>query len=586
MALYTAFVSENEAFDPILHSREDLTVFRARMKQDEGDVAEYDLEVLNTRAAWPGRRIFISEDGTHLFTGYLVSNLGQVGETVTIQSVAKPSDADARQDALCQSLKDDQHFDPLALPEEMQNDISEVIAGHSKVLDWDPVTGDVAAVDLFEGASEILIQDSYEDSLSVMFTEPPSSVRVTATARWSQSVLHEHDLSHHTDGLRTMTPESLVGSWPRVGEDLSPGLVVTESLAQETVDALGNPEREEITATFEKTEEDFHLDPELDEAAEIAETAYVSTLETRLVVEHAYEVRRTETTSIELARPLQEGLVLGAPEEIEITLQELRPEDGPLIPDWAPLTDYAAGDFVEWNGLVWKSLFNHTSGSEFKTNRWMKSGLPAWMSVRRLRSFWLNDRGQAFAAYMLERAKARLRHTGRCVRVSCDAPMPADASTIRTDAVAEIHAPGLVGGVARGKIVDYVLEWGDGDRSVSVTIACAPGAGVADTLSLSLPVAQIPSELGAVQVEIEHAADEQIAQFITPRPAEEPKLANEEDVTPPRFTTEIEERSAPAGRISPTKITYTPVTPKIDLAGSASFTITGEFGLPNGYTVQ
>ncbi|MGR3315373.1 carbohydrate-binding protein [Roseovarius indicus] len=586
MAFYTAFVEEGEAFDPGIHSREDLTVFHARKRQEEGDVAEYDLEVLNTRSAWPGRRILISEDGTLLFAGYLISNLGQVGETVTVQAVAKPADAAARQDALCQSLKDGRHYDPLALPEELRDNISEVLAAHSKVLDWDPVTGEVAAVDLFYGAGEVVIEDAYEDSVAVMFTEPPASVRVTATARWSQAVLQEHDLSHHTDGLRTMTPEDLVGSWPRAGEELSPGLVVTESLAQETVDALGNPEREEITATFQKTEEDFHLDPELDEAPEIAETAFVSTLETRLVAEHSYEVRRTEKTTMELARPLQEGLVLGAPEDIEITLQELRPEDGPLIPDWAPLTSYASGDFVEFNGRVWKSLFNHTSGSTFKDNRWMKSGLPAWMSVRRLRSFWMNDRGQAFAEYMLERAKARLRHTGRCVRVSCDAPTPADASTIRTDAVAEIHAPGLVGGVARGKIVDYVLEWGEGGRTMSVTIATAPGSGEIDSLTISEPAAQIPGEFGSVQVEVENQAETQIVEFTEPRPIEAAAIANAEDVAPGRFTTAIEEQGEEAGRISPTKVTFTPVTPKIDLAGSASFTIEGEFGLPNGYTVQ
>ena len=98
MALYTAFVEEDAIFDPVTHSREDLTVFRARQKQDEGDVAEYDLEVLNTRAAWPGRRIFISENGALLFSGYLVSNLGQIGETVSVQVVAKPADAAVRQD--------------------------------------------------------------------------------------------------------------------------------------------------------------------------------------------------------------------------------------------------------------------------------------------------------------------------------------------------------------------------------------------------------------------------------------------------------------------------------------------------------
>ncbi len=586
MGIYTAFAEEGEAFDPVAHSREDLTVFHARKRQEEGDVAEYDLEVLNTRSAWPGRRILISEDGTLLFAGYLISNLGQVGETVTVQAVAKPADAAARQDDLCQSLKDGRHYDPLALPEELRDNISEVLAAHSKVLDWDPVTGEVAAVDLFHGAGEILIEDAYEDSVAVTFTEPPSSVRITATARWSQAVLQRHDLSHHTDGLRTMTPENLVKSWPRAGEELSPGLVVTESLAQETVDALGEPEREVVIATFEKTEEDFHLDPELDEAPEIAETAFLSTLETRLVVEHSYEVRRTESTTMEIARPLQDGLVLGAPEDIEITMQELRPEDGPLIPDWAPLTAYAAGDFVEWNGLVWKSLFDHVSGADFTKSRWMKSGLPAWMSVRRLRSFWLADRGQAFAEYMLERAKARLRHTGRCVRVSCDAPMPADASRIRTDAVAEIHAPGLVGGVARGKIVDYVLEWGEGGRTMAVTIAAAPGSGEIDSLTISEPTAQIPGEFGSVQVEIENDAETQVAEFTEPRAIESPAIANAEDVAPGRFTTAIEEQEEEAGRISPTKVTFTPVTPKIDLAGSASFTIEGEFGLPNGYTVQ
>lgn len=586
MTLYTAFVDDGETFDPAVHSREDLTVFHARKKQEEGDVAEFDLEVLNTRTAWPGRRVMISEDGNLLFTGYLVSNLGQLGETVTVQAVARPTDAAARQDALCQSLKLPPYYDDMALPVELRDNISEVLAGHSKVLDWDPLTGDVAAVDLFESAKEILIDDPFDGSVSVSFADPPKAVKISATARWSQTVNQKHDLSYHTDGLRTMTAKGLVNSWPRVGEELSSDLVVIESMAREIVNAFGEPDREEIVATLAKSEDDFLLDPFLDDLDETTETAFVSTLETQLLVEHTYEVRRTEVADFELSRPLQPGLVLAAPEEIQITMQELEPEDGPLIPDFAPQTLYQSGDVVEWNGLVWRSLFTHTSGAVLNDTFWRKSGLPARMSVRRLRSFWLNDRGRAFAAYMLERAKARMRHTGRCARITCDAAVPDDASTIRTDTIAEIHAPGFVGGTARGKIVDYVIEWADGDRFMSLTIATSPGSGASDTLVVAEPVVQIPNEFGAVTVEIENTADTQIEEFTAPRSPRKPKLANEDEVAPPRFTTDVVEPDEPTGRISPTKITYNPVIPKIDLAGTASFNIEGEFGLPNGYTVQ
>lgn len=587
--LYCAFVSPGATFNPAVHNREDMEVYNITLKGDEGDAAELTLEVLNTRAAFPGRRLFLSEDGRLLMTGWVVSAIGQVGETITVQAVGKPPNAGELQAVLCDSLKVAPHYDELSIPEAQRDDISEVLAGHSKVLNWDRITNTCSALDLFLTDRPAVDVVPYKDSLGVSFTEPPAGVDVSAVARWSQVVDNTQDIGRQVDGLKTMTAENLVSNWPKKGEEMADGVFVLESYLREKTDAAGLPVREYHEVPRPKEEGEFNIDPSIEDSTVEFEKAFVSEMEAKLSVNHRFEVRRTETADFSMLLPIQADVITGPVELLEIPVQELKPGVD-LTPDWQPDTPYALNDVVEYNGALWRAQYTHRSQDRFSTLWWRRTGLPGRYDIRRLQTFFGSPRGQEFRLYMLERAKDRLRRAGRCVRVSFDAPMLDNPNLIHTGARVRVIDPALVGGQAVGKVVSYTLTWTEsGDRDMSVEIACAPGLGEADEIALELAPngLRLTPAMGHVDVLIENTADEQLPKWNAVRPPIPAKAQNAEETEPPLFTTEVEEAEATdePGKIDPTKITFEPVVPRNEFEGSCSLVAVGPFGLPTGITV-
>lgn len=585
--IYFAYASPTETFNPAIHSREDMEVYAASLSGDEGDADELKLEALNTRAPFPGRRIFFSEDGVLMFSGFITSIIGQVGETVTVQAVGKATDWQVAQHALCQTLKVAPHYDELSLPLASRNDISEILAGHSKVLNWDRVTGAVSALDLFLTDQPAVDVIPDKGSLAVSFEEPIAGVFVSCEAKWSQVVEKTEDIAGDINGIQTLTAERLFENWPRVGEELADGVTVMESELREKTLPNGEPDRVYHQVSVIKETGAFAIDPSVEDSDHDIERAFTSTIEAKLVVSHLFEVRRVETASFSLLRPLQSDVQMGPIEELEIPIQELKPGEVDLRPVWTPGTYYAAGAVVEYNGRTHYCEFSHWSRDTFSALFWRTGMLAARYDIRQLQSFFISPRGQLFHDYMLERAKDRLRRSGRCVRVSGDATIPDDPNKIHTGARVRILAPALVGGQAVGKVVSYEMRWADGFRDMTVEIACAPGTGEVDTLVIE-PAAGAPNLTVAdafVVYEIEHTAEEQLEDFMEPREAK-PKLP--EGITyiaPPAFTTDNRpEDDRKPGNVENTKITFKPIVPKDDLEGTCDLSVVGEFGLPAGIT--
>lgn len=598
--IFTAFAGDEEVFSPSLHSREDLVVFSVRVKGEEGDVQEIDLEVLNTREAYATRRIFVSKDGNLIGVGYITSNIGQIGETMTVQIVCKPDDYDDKQYALCQELKEDEQnrFNEIAIPKASIDDISEILAGFPWVLDWNPETHEVEAVDIFEPGGGNLNLVPFHNSISSSYIEPPSSVKVKATAQWSQTYIRSLSPGDVSNGIMTMTPEGLVQGWPKVGEYLGDGILVKESLAREKIYAIeafqddinGEPIRQEVNVFLDKGTDDFNLDPEIDEnETQVEEKAYVSTMDTVLNVEHFYEVRRTEECELSVSANLQQNLKLGAGEEIQISVQELVPEPDFEIRDWVEGEEYRAGDRVEVNGRLYGFHSRIIAGPIFDEKAYGISPreYTGRQALRYASSFFRTEIGNSFAEYMLNRAKARLKHTGRCFRISFDCEIPENPADVRTNKTATINSPTLVGGTATGKIVDYVMNYADGDSYMTVTIACAPGISELDTLMLEDGSYNFESGESEIGVLIENVASSQITEFTKPRLPELPQSDKIEEINKPRFTTETEEEDISdyyAG-IQPTKITYSAIIPNNDLSGTAEFPISGILTLPQQVTI-
>ena len=505
--LYFALVSDGEVFDPAVHSRGDLTVFRLSISQAEGEFARAELTVWNTRAPLPGERIFVSEDGVLLFNGEITSvPRGAVGAKISIEAIARPSDADARLDALAESLKTPPHWDPLFADPENRNDIGEILTGHGKVLAWDRISGEVSAVGPLSGASNLTLTP-LRDTLSIDIDgKVPAAVRFELRAEWTQLGRQSFDLSRDLRDLATMTPDGLIDGWPRPGQRIGDGFEVSDARGAER---LGEPERETIEIQRDVATDE--LDPVFLDAGTYPDRAEIVPLEAKLKMEYRYEVSRVETASVSLAAGVQDVLRSGEEEVEEIQLQDLAGETDAA--PWRAGVEYAAGDLIVDGAEVFEAREGHVSGRRRDPDKWSLIGESSYLSSRRVASFFRTPRGEQAVAHAVERAKARLRYASRAVLLSFDTAMP-DPASVSADLAATVQHPGIVGGQATGRVVSYELRWGGGTRDASWEVACAAGTETGIASPTVEPEDGGPVFVGGrADVEIRNAADEQRARF-------------------------------------------------------------------------
>jgi len=471
--IYFAVVSGAEEFDPLIHSREDLTVFRLLVSQSEGEFARADMSALNTRAPVPGQRIFISEDNVLIFAGEITSApRGAIGQKINIEAVARPTDAEARLAALAESLKTAPQWDPLFSDPGNRNDISEILTGHGKVLAWDRRTGDVEAVDPLEGGTNILLTP-LNNTLNVdVDGTVPSAVRFELSAEWKQLAVQGFDLNGPLQGLTSMTPEGLISGWPAPGRLVGDGFRVVQASCEEDLDAFGRQQRELVEVMRNVSADE--LDPAFIAAGQVPDRAEIAPIDASLVLEQRYEVKRREVASVSLSASVQ-GILRSGEEEVEqINLQDLAGETDAA--PWRPEAQYSAGDLVLDGGEVFEARNDHLSGVKRDPAKWILVGESSYLSSRRVSSFFATDRGQRALAHAVERAKARLRYAARSVVLSFDCAMPFHAS-VSSVTNAFVDSPLLASNFASGRVVFYELRWGGGRRDASFEVACAAGNG-------------------------------------------------------------------------------------------------------------
>ncbi|WP_322893462.1 MULTISPECIES: hypothetical protein [unclassified Yoonia] len=493
--IFFAWVSNDEAFNPSVHNREDEDVFSIRITEEEGHFATASVTLENPRVGLlsPARkqRVFISAevggDVQLLFAGRVVGVPANItGMTVDIEFIARPDDHAAVQSAFIETLKLLPNYHAAFVSDAERTDATAILESFPALLHWDRTTGALSLAAIANDGTQPVVDvaDNFlEDSLDISFTSSPiNSVIIDLEVSYSQTVpcisvpwFRDPDGGRggvwgenlmSVDGLATFTPDDLVASWPRPGDTLDGGWRVlgayletdSQDMVSFSVSADIAPPRD-----AEFTGDTYAVD------------FFLNKMRGNLVVDGFYEQPRRETMLIEVISDLQGIVEFAAPEVISLSVEgaDIAPSES------AFLTQSYRAPQDDGNGYV----------TSFQTFTIPKAALA--------RPILCNDlalSGPLLTA-ALWRARARLAKAARCITATFDVPFEVAAS-LSTASVCRIADPRIPGGAMTGKVEKLELEIDGSGRCIGmVQIGASIGRAVtATTPTVANIAADVPFE--------------------------------------------------------------------------------------------
>jgi hypothetical protein len=247
---FFAWCGPDEAFGSE-HLREDETIFAFDIAHQEGQIPMLSIDVINPHIGLlaPGRAqwawlSYQSSTGTYpLFYGRLValpSNL--LGETVTLQFIARPNDYLAQKQAIANDLMVEPYYDPIWIDQSKLGDPDTVLEAYTMMWHVDRVTHVVSISEITfgeDGTEEFVAEDSFYDSVSISFAQSPQTqVVFNGTVQWTQTatgVIPLPDVS-----IVAWNGEQIVNDWPKPGDQLQNGWSIETSAVTNWSDQFAN----------------------------------------------------------------------------------------------------------------------------------------------------------------------------------------------------------------------------------------------------------------------------------------------------------------------------------------------------------
>lgn len=480
--IFFAWVEPGEAFDPVIHAREDEDVFSVRISEEEGAFAVATVEIRNPRRGLlsPARRqrAFISAEvnGGHtlLFSGRVVGVPASItGETLELELIGRPDDHEFQQAALVSSMRADARYHPALVAEQDRNDLSAVLEGFAALPHWDRATGQLTLAPIAnDGWQPVNDVTALEDSFEVSFSSAPlDRVRVELELSWEQvcpviSVPLSANPGTTPTGIlaslfsssfgrpATLTPDEFVAGWPRPGDAFDGGWTVQSGyLAPASV--------EKRTVTYDVT------------AVPPRDTSYterswpLDMFETRfdgnLVLSAFYRQPRRERVTVEVQSDLQPVVLFPEPEPLALSAE------GQDVAPYSTLTvstTHRAPSNTS-SGFVTRTLFLQTDRAALARNA--------------LASDSLLFEPVLFAA--ISRADARLRKAARCVSATVQVPFE-EAVWLSAASVVRIFDDRIPGGSMTGKVTALELVvTGDGECYAELELGASVGRAEAASVS-------------------------------------------------------------------------------------------------------
>lgn len=468
---YMAYIDAPEPFDPDVHNVEDEAIILATVKQDEGEFAALEIDVINPGEGLlaPGRKQwcwFSWDNGiaiVPLFTGRMVGSPEQVsGETMRLLFRAKPLDYDTLKADFAATLKTWPYYDEVWITAD-EDDPATIIKAYGAVYHVDRVTHAITISDELVGDDTIVLgeDDHFYDSLAVSQAQKPKKKWVfQGQITWTQggegtidltsaicSKFKQHKSIYNTSApsgiISTLTAAGLRDAWPTGGTSLGGGWTVnTDTYCRDAKPKLYAPYT--VTVTFSGLAPG--IDPPTSEATTFLDgyTDWtvifpIGILEQHTLFDWRAERKRTEKLEFTMVADIQ-PLAEDEGEEDTVTTVTITAADTVTEPD--------------------------------------DLGVMPIGNIRR--AFYLpTDRGAYSVQYPMLLGRADLRRSARAIEIGVRVPFATAVNvTLRKNLLVTDHRLPTGTGDAAGKIVSYSIQAsGTGENYGDVKIGCAIGRG-------------------------------------------------------------------------------------------------------------
>lgn len=527
--------------------RFDESVFSFSVSQEEGGAASLIVQVRNPRVGplnvGSGRKLwawFAHDCGgmLHKTFGRLVGiPQSMVGDLVTFEFAARPSNYETLKAALAESLKVLPYYDRAFIdPNREEDDVDAVLEAYTKIWHVDRETHDVTVSDEISGEDGTIILnpgDMLFDGLVMRIpTSPIARVNVNATFNWTQTSSGGGiDLARYiTDnwphlsgvgGFPYIISSYTFGanSWPKAGTTIGDGWVVTFSSTTPLADLtlrhhseagklISNPASQAFTPESEmgfgsgtkvemETSLSFDyigggLDPDRPSPAgsirypkiitqDSVQVKFAEIPEGGLGATGTEQVQRNRNYSDTITVvPLLETFV-----QMHIGFQAGRPFQErvrfTVIADVQPVLTEPEDDMAvilpDLNSVDLSKELSDASDGEVP------------IGDARSRSYIALERGQESLRYLLALARATLLKRARCVEITV-APLPDFMPHVTLRKNLFVVDDRIPGGEALGKITAYslALDGETGRLECSVKMQCCVGRGGSHTFTAGEPL--------------------------------------------------------------------------------------------------
>ncbi len=509
MKYYFSWVAEEAVFSPALHSREDEKIFSLQIIEEEGSVPHARITLENP-SAQEGKRneervdLFTEGERSYCFIA-VETSLGDVkllfrgrlvncpthlsGDLITLDFVALSKVREENYQALLKDLTTSSAWDELFLPLAQRENpsIEELLASQHALPYWDRTSHSVALSDIIKGRHEDNIGGRYyRDSLKLILKNSPlEDVEVHLHAKWVQRFegatrldrLLQRDLPEGV--IQTYSGFDLEKQWWSADQQFRPHgyRVADASLTPfpklERVDRFWVFPEDPIN---KKKRRNGRLTSQEPQKVRLRRKAYRPSLK----LAWRYVQPRHEELIFKLKQDFQALSYKPSKSKVlNLTLYDLI--SGEQLAHWGADLYYKREERIDHQGTIYQARRSHRSGVRFEEDavEWDVLGPSKTYPLQQHRgTFFKTDRGRKIVEQALDRAKAYLSASSRCVEISFICPLEEalDWSCDHSISMVDERFPG---GAAKGKIKKLTFEvMGEtGRMRAYVTLGCCVGTG-------------------------------------------------------------------------------------------------------------
>lgn len=504
MKYYFSWVTEETLFSVETHLREDEKIFSLQIIEEEGSVPHARITLENFKGKKEGLAPFEDRERSYcfiavenssgevslLFRGRLVNCPTHLsGELMTLDFIALSKSREENYDLLLKNLKKAPTWDELFLPFLQRENPSaeDLLASQNSLPYWERTSHSVVLSNLIEGRLQGDIKgDYYRDSLKFSLKSSPlEEIEVHLHAKWVQRFegatrldrLLQKDLPQGV--IQTYSGFDLEKQWWQADQQFRPhGYRVADTALSsfpklESVDSFWVSPDDPVLS---KKRTKGRLNSQDPKKVHFKRKAYRPSLK----LGWRYVQPRHEEVVFKLKQDFQALSYKPSKRKVlNLTVYDLIA--GEQLAHWGPDLYYKREEQIDHQGRIYQAKRSHRSSAQFKDDlkEWKDLGLSKTYPLQQHRgTFFKTDRGRKVVEQALDRAKAYLCASSRCVDISFICPLEAalkwtcDHSLTMTD-------ERLPGGKAKGKVKKLTLEviGETGRMRAYVTLGCCVGTG-------------------------------------------------------------------------------------------------------------